>query len=405
MDVPCENSSNPEIRIRSLELLSQVELGCWVFLIISLLGAINNSILLVVSYHLRWLRLPQYALINMQVFADLMFDITAAGITIYAITYRIMNTPNTIDQLHCVAIFVPTAIFSATSQRLSLAVAIDRLVNVLFPYNWLALGMTYRLIMIALSFAWGLVQETTWLAFADENKCVKMCFDYVSYPADVWWATVVTAGDMITCGLIVIAYMALPPLSGRIFRRLNCQRFFLVALSDMEQRERNMVQRVRLMSVLVVTSFLCTTFIGTVGFDFTPMNANDSNVELLVFIQPFAGALQSLNTVLPLYLFAWKEESVRNELRAIISHVWCFKKSTADFATNSTAENVDSKIFRGVGAPPAAPAATAAASQAAILVPCIAAQTTTTNVMCSVANLKMVNQLGQRAKPVKHRLK
>lgn len=278
--------------------------------IISVHGVVNNCILLAIVFKLRWHRCIHYTFLINQILVDLCTATTNATVSTVLLIHHMTGTSTRITQLQCVSLYIPQSIFITYGQRSSLMIAIDRLINVLYPHMWLRLGIRYRASMICAALIWVLIQELGWLVFAEPTVSIDVCYAYASYP-DCWWSKVVTIGDTTASCLIIVAYVILPPLSGTIFRKLNTRRHFQVALADMEHKQRLTVKRVRKLSFLTILSFIVTTFIGFAVCDITEVYVQ--NEMLLLFVQICGDSLSTVNTVLPLYLFAWRMNVFRSK--------------------------------------------------------------------------------------------
>lgn len=313
MEIACEDASNETIRASALELLSRTHYGCWVLLPVGLVGVINNTLLLLVAHRLQWLYQPQYALIVAQTCVDMLLSVLMIAQSLYPLSFYYTGTPNILTQAGCVGWYIPFQIAQDADQRTSLMVAIDRLINAIVPFQWAALGWSYRLIMLGIAWSWALVEELTWLAFT-EDVCVKICITD-SYPSS-GWDTFVMVSDTLSSAIIIFSYLILPPLSGSVLKRLNCSHL-VVAIDHMEQREREIVRRVRRLSVLTIVSYVCTTFVGFTLCDIMEMQGNQLDEYQKAFLEPFIGVLCSSSAVIPLFLFAWREPSVREQLHKI----------------------------------------------------------------------------------------
>lgn len=317
VEFPCDDSSNTTYQSAAMEMLLNLQTGSWLLFVISLIGVINNLILLTIAYRLQWFRQPHYVLILHQSFIDMLNAILMTIEGIYPLIYYYTGTPNILSQAVCTGLYVPFQIAQDLGQRTSLMVAIDRLVNAIVPFRWAALGYRYRLVMLGIAWTWSIIEETTYLAFV-KDVCLTVCYSEFSYPSS-WWDWVATASDTFASAAIIIAYIALPPLSGKVLSRLNCSTL-VVAIDNMEQRQQEMVRRVRRLSVLTIISYVCTTFVSFTWCDITQSVGKSMTLYQMAFMYPFAAVMSALNTVLPLFLFIWREPSVRQQLSQLVGY-------------------------------------------------------------------------------------
>lgn len=85
---------------------------------------------------------------------------------------------------------------------------------------------------------------------------MKVCFSYLSYPDVSWWDDIVTAFEVVKCIFIVAIYLMLPSFSGTVVDLINCN-FLTVAIDNLEERQQDIVRRVRrLLSLLALAIFV-----------------------------------------------------------------------------------------------------------------------------------------------------
>lgn len=292
--------------------------------IVGLLGIVHNALLLTVAYRIKWFQYSQFFLIINQSMVDLLASIAW---TVEAVRILLSTSQQTITVLNCILINLPANILFTLSQRCALTVAFDRLFSLLFPFRWMRLSDFYRFFLIALAVIWATAQESCWLfvagvsnetCFVPESQCYRLPEGGMGQ-GDGFVASFVfgLTSDFGASALIILFYIIIPCLSATLCKRVICgQENVQVYCSNMEQQQRRILVRVRLMSFATVGSYLCTMCIGLF---FTDSVIPNSSVLFTIFM-----ALSLLNTVPPLYLFAWKDEAFRCELKQILKRIFCF---------------------------------------------------------------------------------
>lgn len=292
--------------------------------IVTFFGIVHNALLLTVAYRIKWFRYSQFFLIIFQSIVDLLMSIAW---TINSA--RILSSTNgqMISAFNCVLTNLAPNILFTLSQRCALAVAFDRLLSLLFPFRWMRLTDSYRFALIAVGVFGATLQETCWLYFASagkdtctvpESQCYRLPQGGLKKGDNLNFSFFIgRISDLTSSILIVCFYIVLPCLSATLCKRVICgQENVQVYCNNMEQQQRRILVRVRLMSLATVGTYMCTTCIGLIFLDCLV----SSNSDLYTIFM----ALSLLNTVPPLYLFAWKDEAFRCELKQILGLIFSF---------------------------------------------------------------------------------
>lgn len=298
--------------------------------IVGVLGIIHNSFLLVIAYRIQWFRYSQFFLIIFQSLVDLLTSIawTLEALRILSTLSTFLPTSSqTITVLNCILINLPANILFTLSQRCVLTVAFDRLFSLLFPFRWMRLTACYRFALIASAVIWATGQESFMLyvagignetCFIEESQCYRLP-QGGSQENDAFMSAFVfgRASDFGASALIILFYIVIPCLSATICKRVICgQEKVQVYCSNLEKQQRLILVRVRLMSLTTVGTYMCTMCIGLVFVDYL---VSSYSMLFTIFM-----AISLLNTVPPLYLFAWKDEAFRLQLKQILRQIFGF---------------------------------------------------------------------------------
>lgn len=324
------------------DALSNVTPGTIATLILCIIGFCHNIILLVVAHRIKWFQHCQYFLIVNQTVVDLFTSFIFGFSAIRTLSYSLTQTPDIMTVGNCNLIYLAANILFTCTQRCALIVAFDRLYSVLFPFSWLRRSEYYRYGLISFAWIMAIWPEIAWLF------SVSLGFDYAGDQYNLYGvpicmprceANIVTGAEILFqienafdnafSILIIVFYIIIPTLSATVCKRVACgQEHVTVYWSGMEQHQRALLNRVKVMSFATVFIYLCTEFTGTFMMDYLPNLFKGGDKY---FIYPIATAVSMMNTVPSLYVFAWKDDNVRRELKKIFDFgSCCAKKTIAD---------------------------------------------------------------------------
>lgn len=320
-------------------------------------GIIHGCVLLAIAYRLKWFSLIQFSLIMNQGIVDLM---TSAVWAISA-TRMLIVTPFPCDLtkgaasrevlLDCQLIHFAGNVLLTLSQRSAFAVAFDRAYSMLFPIRWVKSKAPYRYSLIIVAWMWSVVQESVWLVAVDssfssldclnhygarndscntiesirtiESCCINTEVQCLRHPTtlpksvDAWLITLTYASDIFAFALTILFYTVIPALAADFCKRVKCGNPNVeVYWSGMEAEQQRMLVRVQLVTFATLINYFVTLGLGTF---WTDILLNDEfGVSLM---QTIGVALILMNTVLSVYLFAWKDPPFRRELKKLLKGI------------------------------------------------------------------------------------
>lgn len=293
----------------------------WLTSTISFFGLFNNAIALWIFYRLKWYKKPQTLFFINGTIVDFIECLSNFVVNIYyAISLLWPMKYGIISQLKCVAVTVFIKIPSTCLGRFCFVIAFDRLFAQWYPAKWYKMGKLYHWIWVFSVWIWSAIQEAGWLFVVKQDQCVVACLGYSSYPTAPGWNYFSMVGDFsMDIGTIVIyffipivtSFTLKPCINSTIVRNNNL--FFC----------RQILSRVRLISLIMIPCYLCTIVIGAFLSDFS----NDCVFDVArSFIYPAIGNFfLNFSSVIVPYVYLADAE-FRIELITIFSHIVIYFK-------------------------------------------------------------------------------
>lgn len=295
----------------------------WLTSIISFIGLFNNMVILIIFYRLKWFKNDQMLFFINGTIVDFVECLANFFVNIYFVISLLWPLKYGISsQLTCVALTVLIKIPSACVGRFCFVIAFDRLLAQWYPAKWYQMGKLYHWTVVSIVWLWAIVQEGGWLFFIKNEQCVVACLGYSSYPKVPTWTLFSTIGDMSMAISTIIIYIFIPILTWLTFN--SC-------VNSMIERNnsvffcRQILNRIRLISLIMIPCFLCTIVIGAMISDFSNDCVFNSTKSL---IYPAIGNLflNFSSVIVPYVYFA--DAIFRAETLKLISNlnIWLKKK-------------------------------------------------------------------------------
>lgn len=315
--VPCDSNSTENFyHYKSTELNLNIS-KC----IVAVLGITTNTVTLVVFHRIRWFRRDQMLFFLITTFATLITCFCLLVPSIFFVTAMCLDKDRMWKQFTCVSLMVPGSAALTSLQRFTLLVAVDRVGAQWFSYQWSKFKVIYKWTAVFLFAVWSIGQESFWLAFIEEDRCVVSCFfGYFVYPV-TWWHTVVNVSDMVVTIFIFLLFIAVPVATvcrqKSVFKQIKSE-CFIIQEQNIFLPQRESLARVRLLSFIYVAGFICTTCSGMIlseQYGFANLDPTKS-----LYMNAAANFLKNIHFVFSPFIFLI-DASFRRELCRC-----CFKK-------------------------------------------------------------------------------
>lgn len=280
---PCNYSSNVTI---DRKLSHFVPLATIAKCLIAFLGIITNGTALIIFYRINWFRRNQMITFIVGTVTNLLACCSLFG-SATVLTIGHLYEHYIWKQLTCVGIMVPAIATLTLSQKVLLLMALDRILAHWMSFQWFRMKLIYKWVPVVFLFVYCVLQESLWLAFVDEDTCVLSCFfGYVNYPK-TWWLKFVTVSDSAFNFLTVVMFFMVPVSTvchGKSFVRQMKSECFIIYDMNIFLKDRQTLARMRLLSFIYVSGFLCTMLIGAVTHQYTQNVLFNLNHKLLYIV-------------------------------------------------------------------------------------------------------------------------
>lgn len=271
----------------------------WLSIVTSLLGMFNNVIALIIFYRLNWFKKEQMLFFINGTVADLCACCSLCAVcTCLLMNYKWSNALNLQFQLNCMGLWVPQAICLTCATRFSLLIAVDRLLCQLCPDKWYRLGKLYHWILISTAWIWSIVQEGGWLFYAKSNQCIVACLSYSSYPESDLWSNFGTVGDTSCTVSAVLIYFGIPLVTALKFKSCTAS---MITRENKIFYHTQILNRVRLISFIMIPCFIFTTVLGFILADFSNECIFGPHISLM--LPPMGIFLTNLASVMVPYVY------------------------------------------------------------------------------------------------------
>lgn len=181
MDVNCSNASSIEENVEnSLTVLAYVAPAYWTTFCLGVLGMMNNSLLLFMFYHLKWYSENSIFLFWNLAIVDLLCCITTTIAVTYTLYYHVAEQPNIQKAYVCESLYFWPTVLNNISDRMALAIAIDRLMAKWCPMQWpYRYGPKFRLWAVIVSWFWAMFQPVLQVVYITPyDECILACIAF-----------------------------------------------------------------------------------------------------------------------------------------------------------------------------------------------------------------------------------
>lgn len=255
-------------------------------------------------------------LICNQLIADLTSSIFCAvifsgGLTYYVTVYHEGHWPELLRVWpYLFLILLPPRIALSASQKSAIMVGFDRIFLLFFPHKWVRMGGRYRNGLVTIVWEWAISQEI-WpydLLYAPSSTN-----SYAPYKKYMIYYYALSAVDISL--LLIILYIFIMFASAKFCQRAaNGNESIQVYCHGLEETQRTIVARIKILALLTVISHLL------MSVAVLSVNSLSSCTSMTVFGTCLPVGL--CFTILPLYVFAWKDAVFREELIKVLESVF-----------------------------------------------------------------------------------
>lgn len=304
MELPCIYRNNTTIQNDSLKILSIGSVGYFITFVIGVIGTLNNVLLLIVFYRLKYFGQKEKILFWNLAIVDLLCCLTTTIAMSYLIWFYLKRIPNVEKQVLCTGLFFFPNSLTTVTNRMAVAIAIDRLLTKRYLLKWSSYGKTFRKISVPICWAWGTLQSIALIA-TTSNVCVKACSPYSCSFRNNWLETFITTVDMSMSTLIICLYIIIPVITSNMLKSctLTSTDHSNVFYPDrILQQQTRYVQQIRLVSGFYIILCLSTQFPGLLFCDLiAPMFS--TNLEATTIATSITTVLLTLYSCLSSFIW------------------------------------------------------------------------------------------------------
>lgn len=180
MEVNCSNATSEENLQNSLLVLSNVAPAYLCTFSLGIVGILNNSLLLFMFFHLKWFSEKSIHLFWNLAIVDLLCCITTTVAVSYSLYYYVAGVPNIGKPAICQALYFWPTVLNNISDRMALAIAIDRLMFIWYPMEWHSnYGSKFRWCAVVVCWTWGIIQPMIQVIFLTPyDACLLACIAF-----------------------------------------------------------------------------------------------------------------------------------------------------------------------------------------------------------------------------------
>lgn len=270
------------------------------FILIASVGVVHNGIFITVARRLEWFKSYQFYLICNQIIADLTTGLICVNSCILTMIHNILDI-DLCKFINRSSVFwfilaLPFRCALNCSQKSAVIVGFDRLFLIGYPHKWIKLTARYRFALIAVAWVWAIAEEALPIAcFLEPTERWDACRDTINDFYKYSW--------LVNSLVLMIVYTVLASASSTFCERaVYGNKALHVFGSRLDQVQRDIFTRVRLLALLNVGShMLMILALFLIWFDLSE-----------------AMCVALCYTILPIYIFAWRDEKVRDELKKIL---------------------------------------------------------------------------------------
>lgn len=286
-------------------------------IIVTLFGILHNSLFLLISYRLKWFKYCQYFLICNQAVADWTssvfwcFESTRHMITALTDAIPVELNGTCQDAVQVAATYfsdLPASIAINASQKSAIAIGFDRLFLLLFPHTWVKLSVSYRFSLIVIVWLWAVFEQIVPLLYAYVETQGRGLVDMVAYAIRFNTRVIpfLQLADSVCLGFLSIA----APFASATFcrRAMNGNGAVSVFCGGMEGVNRRIIKRVNILACLTIVSHL---FLSLAIVAITLNLGEPATGITIPIVLSYA--------IWPMYIFAWKDDTFRGELKKILA--------------------------------------------------------------------------------------
>lgn len=311
----CFHFDNGSYRNESVKYM-QIGLISFSFsLTLGFIGIVNNILLLIMFYRLKWMKKRKVILFLNLAIVDLLVCLSAFTDSLFSIVKYIKFKTDVEKQIECVETFIWFYLLCIISGRIALCIAIDRLLMSYFLYRKFVYEKHIKYAAVAANWVGQIIYETFYVSKIPNDKCVIACLGYVSFPKTTMFKATTILNNVLS-GLIIISYVLIPLLAKfRIaysFIHVRKQNTVLGNASDLKKHQHEFLARIRLMSSVYITGYvLCMApavlLCNLMGFD------TEFDLHADTIMWAISDVMLVINSTMPLYIWLLFDKTLQKQ--------------------------------------------------------------------------------------------